>query len=113
MSKTDDFNGKSKRPPGQLMHESYAPLQMPSNQQDRRTYTATYGGPEAGLDTRMLITGKMLEHMNKVAAQSHVGAATINCVGLQIDVYVTPEGHQYEIWSFIGHEPVPAKSWRG
>ena len=102
-----------KRHPGTLLHESYSPLQMPNNEADERIYTATYGGPEANLDTRMLITGKMLEHLNKVAAESHVGAATINCVGLKIDVYLTPDGQQYDVWSFIGREPTAAKSWRG
>lgn len=113
MSKKYELGLDDKRPPGPLIHESYAPLQKPSNAEDKRVYSATYGGPQANLDTRMLITGRMIEHLTKVAAQSHVGAATIVSVGLQIDVYEKPDGQTYEVWQFIGRPPVPSKSWRG
>jgi len=101
-----------KRPPGPLMHESYRPLQMNTGD-DRRIYTATYGGPEASLDTRMIITGEMLETLTKVASQSHLGNVTLPHVGLTIDVYRKPDGSQYEVWKFVSRAPTPAKTLRG
>jgi hypothetical protein len=102
-----------KRPPGPLIHESFLPIQNPNNGDDRKVYTATYGGPQAALDARMIITGAMLEKLTKVAKASHLGSATLPCPGLQIDVYQQPDGHQYEVWSFVSRAPVPSKTTRG
>ena len=102
-----------KRPPGSLVHESFAPLQTLENGDDRKIYTATYGGPQAPVDSRMIITGEMLETLTKIAKASHIGNVMLPCPGLQIDVYQQPDGHQYEIWKFISRGPVPAKTSRG
>lgn len=102
-----------KRPPGPLIHESFLPIQSPESGEDRKVYTATYGGPDAGLDARMIITGEMLTKLADVAKASHLGNVTLPCPGLQIDVYQQPDGHQYEIWKFVSRSPIPAKSSRG
>lgn len=102
-----------KRPPGTLIHESFSPLQSTDHGDDRKVYTATYGGPDAPIDARMIITGAMLETLGDVARASHLGNVTLPCPGLQIDVYQRPDGHQYEIWKFISRNPIPAKTSRG
>ena len=102
-----------KRPPGPLMNESFAPLQNPNTGNDKKVYTATYGGPQAQLDTKMIITGAMLAQLTEVAKQSHLGNVVLPCPGLQIDVYEQPDGHHYEIWSFVSRAPIPAKNTQG
>lgn len=94
------------------MSESNSPLQLDSGDH-RRVHTITYGGPSAGLDTRMFVTGDMLADLKKVVDQSLVGMATLPCVGLQIDIYEKPDGSKYEVWQFISRPPVPSKSLRG
>lgn len=77
-----------------------SPLQLPGR--DERLATTRLAGPETGLDCRLMLSTSELEQLLEAARQSPVGRVRIDGVGIVVDTYRTPGGHQYEVWRFRG-----------
>lgn len=89
--------------------DTFAPLQRPSA--DRLLRRTTYGGgPGTGLDVRMYLDRQTLRLLLSAAEGSLSGRVELLEVGLRVDVYESPAGHRYEVWSFVSRPPTAEKT---
>lgn len=74
--------------------------------------SATAGGPAEDGDRRMFLDAKLLRQLLAMAESSPMQRVQVERAGLRVDLYCTPAGHQYEVWTFVGAdvrpEPLPA-----
>ena len=67
----------------------------------------TLGGPLSGRDVRLYLDRQTLEGLLDVARSSVLGRAQLNGVGVRIRLWRSTNGHQYETWQILAHEPRP------
>lgn len=67
--------------------------------------------PQAS-DRRLILPAEMLRYCLAQAEASPLKRAVMHGVCVEVEQYVTPEGHIYEIWSLVGQDPVPEQTHR-
>ena len=75
-------------------------LQRPGKH--RLVRSVKLGGQEAGQDRRLYLHRRELEKLLEMANQSISGRVVLDMVGLKVELWSTPSGHQYETWTFEG-----------
>ncbi len=93
--------------PGHLIDVVEGPVQLPDR--DERVRISTLAGPSKGLDTRMVLSVRELELLLDKARHSVTGRVVIPQVGIRVDLYRRPGGHQYEVWRIVGRDAVPER----
>lgn len=82
-----------------------SPLQRPGGH--RRVRTATIGGVTQPGDRRMYLHVSLLGKLLDIARSSSTSQVELPKVGVKVELYEEPNGHQYEVWSFVSGGPRP------
>ncbi len=91
--------------PQNILDVNKSPLQRPGG--DELIRTAVLAGPEKGGDRRLYISREVASLFLDKARASPLFRSVMFGVGIRVDLYRQKDGHQYEVWSVIGHEPIP------
>lgn len=91
--------------PNNILKVNDRPIQMPG--MDQLVRTSVVGGPETSGDRRAFLSAKLLDDLLQRAKTSPTLRVEISRAGVRVDLYKTPSGHQYEVWTLIGANPVP------
>lgn len=89
-------------PRDRLTRSTSLPLQLPGR--DRVVAESVLGGPEAGVDARMILSRADLESLLDAARSSLTGRVVLNRPGVRVRLFEAPSGHRYEIWSLVCSE---------
>jgi hypothetical protein len=65
----------------------------------------TIGGPLAAKDVRMYLDAATLRHLLEVAESSSIKRVQIDGVGVRIRLWRGTDGHLFETWQLVGHQP--------
>jgi hypothetical protein len=103
----DDPTDLNPLSPAGVLHVNASPLQRPG--QDTLLRTAVVGGPDAGGDRRVYLSATLLGKLLEVARSSAMGRVVVGHAGLRVDLYRRDDGHEYEVWSLVGDQPVPER----
>lgn len=90
--------------PRRALQVNANPVQRPG---DRLLRTACAGGPEHDGDRRLYLSAKVLRDLLHMAEASPLQRVQVQRCGVRVDLYQTPSGHTYEVWTFIGADPKP------
>ena len=102
MTGDDDFNILD---PKNVLKINVSPVQRPGT--DRLIRTAVVGGPNKEGDRRVYLSVELLKNLLEIARSSPMRRCEVTRAGVRVDLYLTPNGHQYEVWTLIGANPRP------
>lgn len=91
--------------PHNIMRVNASPLQPGTG--DTLLRTAVVGGPEAPGDRRIYLSANLLARLLECARSSAMMRVVVDRAGVRVDLYCTPHGHQYEVWTLVGADPRP------
>lgn len=86
-------------PRDRLTRSTSRPLQLPGR--DRVVAESVLGGPESSVDARLILSRAELEQLLDVARSSLTGRVVLRRPGLRVRLFEAPNGHRYEVWSFV------------
>lgn len=99
----DDNTDLNPLDPRAVLTVNASPLQRPGA--DTLLRTAIVGGPDKPGDRRIYLSVATLSHLLDVARTSPMQRAIVGHAGVRVDLYVTPHGHEYEVWQLVGSQP--------
>jgi len=102
MADPTDLNPLS---PKNIITVNSRPLQPGTG--DTLLRTAVVGGPDKGGDRRMYLSTKLLSHLLEISRSSQMMRVMVDRAGVRVDLYRTPHGHEYEVWTMVGADPRP------
>lgn len=83
----------------------HAPVQLPGRV--TRVSKTEVAGPRAGLDTRIVFDVVELRKLLALAESSLSHRVVLYNAGVEISLWRTPAGHQFETWTLIASEAKP------
>ena len=91
-------------PRDRLTRSTSRPLQLPGR--DRVVAESVLGGPSSTVDARLILSRSDLEQLLDVAKSSLTGRVVLRRPGLRVRLFEAPNGHRYEVWSFVAADAV-------
>jgi len=91
-----------------MIEVNRTPIQNPLS--DRLIRKVFYGDKTQRTDCRLILSVAELEKLLDIAKSSTTNRAVLHHVGLNVGLYQSASGHNYEVWTLSGSHVLPEKA---